>query len=93
MGPNFTKCAQLFLGNKSLSDQYGWKGRVWYVNANASTQISLEGCLTLCGEGADYYPWAQIASTITTWILPIIGIILQASFESNQLWATVRQQP
>ncbi|MCJ1465164.1 hypothetical protein MMC07_003780 [Pseudocyphellaria aurata] len=56
--------------------------------------LSVEGCRTLCGSGVQYYSWSQIAGTITTWVLPIIGTLLQAPFDSNQfrktLYALVR---
>ena len=29
------------------------------------------------------------ANTITTWVLPIIGLLVQAPFESNKAWETV----
>ena len=56
--------------------------------------ISADGCRMLCGSGVQYYPWSQITATITTWVLPVIGILLQAPYESNEfrktLWALVR---
>ncbi|MCJ1422747.1 hypothetical protein MMC29_000627 [Sticta canariensis] len=56
--------------------------------------LSVEGCQKLCGSGTQYYPWGQIAGTITTWVLPIIGLLLQAPYESNEfrktLYALVR---
>lgn len=48
----------------------------------------------LCGSGIQYYPWGQVAGTITTWVLPVIGLLLQAPYESNAfrktLYALVR---
>ena len=56
--------------------------------------LSTNGCQMLCGSGPQYYPWSQIAATITTWVLPVIGILLQAPYESNEfrktLYALVR---
>lgn len=46
--------------------------------------ISTDGCRKLCGSEVHYYPWIQIAATITTWVLPVIGILLQAPYESNE---------
>ena len=51
--------------------------------------ISLDGCKRLCGLGADTYDWMSIANTITTWVFPIIGILLQAPFESNNTRGTL----
>ena len=53
------------------------------IGQNTTTQISRAGCLHLCGSGADYYPWKDASGTITTWILPVVGTLLQAPFESN----------
>ncbi|CAI9634329.1 unnamed protein product [Alternaria burnsii] len=47
------------------------------------------GCIYLCGNGADYYPWKDVSGVITTWILPIIGVLLQAPFESNATQRTL----
>ncbi|KAB8342944.1 hypothetical protein FH972_022540 [Carpinus fangiana] len=89
MRANFTQCAAVFSNNQTLIDRYGWKGPVHFVDSNPTKQISFQGCIALCGTGVDYYEWNTIASNITTWILPIIGIILQAPFESNDFFATV----
>lgn len=51
--------------------------------------ITRNGCQSLCGLGADTYDWMSIASSITTWVFPIIGILLQAPFESNHARGTV----
>jgi len=51
--------------------------------------ITLDGCEKLCGLGADTYDWMSIANTITTWVFPIIGILLQAPFESNNAKGTL----
>lgn len=39
--------------------------------------------MQICGHGTDYYPWSDVSGTITTWILPVVGTLLQAPFESN----------
>ena len=62
--------------------------------------ITVQGCHDLCGSGSNYYAWTDVSSTITTWVstslarygvrrlrkkvLPVIGLILQAPFESNE---------
>ncbi|KAF2086200.1 hypothetical protein K490DRAFT_45208, partial [Saccharata proteae CBS 121410] len=86
---NFTECAATYLSNKTLQDHYGWTGDVIGIAKDPSSQITLQGCKAVCGTGSDYYPWSTVSSTITTWILPVIGMLLQAPFESNAFVATV----
>ena len=87
MPVDFEKCALRFSANttegEALRLEWGWRGPIVGIAQNNLTQISREGCLHLCGSGADYYPWTEVSSTITTWILPVIGTLLQAPFESN----------
>lgn len=87
MRANFTACAQRFSANTTEGDKlrqkWGWTGPIVGIAPNPVTQISREGCLHLCGPGTDYYPWEEVSSTITTWILPVVGTLLQAPFESN----------
>lgn len=35
-----------------------------------------------------HFTWKDSSATITTWLLPILGLIIQAPFESNQAWQT-----
>lgn len=90
---NFTECRLRFSANTTEGEQYraqyGWHGPVLGIDKNNYTQITREGCLHLCGRGAAYYPWEDASSTITTWILPVIGTLLQAPFESNSFKRTV----
>lgn len=37
----------------------------------------------------DCYIRSDAANTITTWVLPIIGLMVQAPYESNRAWHTV----
>ena len=39
---------------------------------------------------ADSIKRKDAANTITTWVLPIIGLIIQAPWESNQAWETTQ---
>ena len=66
-----------------------------------------EGCKHFCGPGTQYYAWADISSTITTWVMvtarffsqhplilclqvfPVVGLLLQAPFESNKDFSTL----
>ncbi|KAI1665023.1 hypothetical protein L13192_11142 [Pyrenophora tritici-repentis] len=89
MGINIDQCAQDFASNKTLQDLWSWTGPIIGVVRNNTTQISREGCLHVCGTGYDAYPWKDISGVITTWILPVIGTLLQAPFESNATWRTL----
>jgi hypothetical protein len=80
---NFTQCQTLFSGNKTLQHMWGWNGTIIGIDKNETTQISRQGCEVLCGSGADLYLWKDVSGVITTWILPVIGTLLQAPFESN----------
>lgn len=89
MRTNFTECAIRYTSNQSLIDRWHWNGTILGLERNFSTQISREGCISLCGDGIDLYPWSDASSTITTWVLPVIGTLLQAPFESNAFRRTV----
>jgi hypothetical protein len=80
---NLTECQIEFKNNVTLQEQYGWRGPLVGLSRNDETQISREGCLQLCGTGTQFYPWKDVSSTLTTWILPVVGTLLQAPFESN----------
>jgi hypothetical protein len=86
---NFTECAAKLLADPSAYSQWHWNGPVRGIPKNNLTQISYEGCKNICGTGIAWYDWSQSSSTITTWLLPIVGMFLQAPFESNAFWATV----
>ncbi|OCL04333.1 hypothetical protein AOQ84DRAFT_324574, partial [Glonium stellatum] len=86
---NFTECGLRYLSNPELSWIHGYNGTTRGIEQNFSRQITYQGCLDLCGAGIDYYPWATSSSTITTWLLPIVGMLLQAPFESNAFWRTM----
>ncbi|RYF37285.1 MAG: hypothetical protein EOO38_26555, partial [Cytophagaceae bacterium] len=80
---DFETCRATFENSTALQEQFRWTGPTIGIKPNQTTQITREGCLQLCGTGADYYTWQEASSTITTWILPVIGTLLQAPFESN----------
>ncbi|KAF2275213.1 uncharacterized protein EI97DRAFT_400707 [Westerdykella ornata] len=94
MRANFTQCRLEFSANttegEELRAKWGWHGPIVGIERNNFTQISKAGCLHLCGPGRDYYPWEDVSSTITTWILPVIGTLLQAPFESNAARRTLQ---
>ncbi|RPA85242.1 hypothetical protein BJ508DRAFT_412033 [Ascobolus immersus RN42] len=51
--------------------------------------ITLEGCKKECGTKPEYHDWEQIQYTLTTWILPMLGVLLQLPFESNLFRASM----
>jgi hypothetical protein len=87
---NFTECGNRYMTSPSLVSRYNYSGPVRLIPSNPNTQITYQGCLALCGTGADWYPWLVSSNFITTWILPIIGMLLQAPFESNDFWQTMK---
>lgn len=93
VSPNFTQCAFDFLTNETNQLLYAYHGPTRGISPNASTQISYSGCLALCGTGSQYYDWFSISNTILTWVLPILGVILQAPFEPHAIWSTVSHPP
>jgi hypothetical protein len=88
--PNFTRCGQIYTSDDSLIARYNYSGWVVNIPANPRTQITYTGCRAVCGSGSEYYPWIETSATITTWVLPILGTLLQAPFESNTFWRTVK---
>lgn len=99
--PNFTHCSQEFilaLRNSSLNlpnlTQFRYNGSVYgplsRLDDKKRTIVTLEGCRKICGTGSDYYDWKDSSATITTWVLPVIGLLLQAPYESNEFWRTAR---
>lgn len=87
MRVDFDQCARVFGSDTAegaaLRSQWGWHGPIVGITYNETTQISREGCMHVCGTGTAYYPWKDVSSTLTTWILPVVGTLLQAPFESN----------
>ena len=89
-------CAQRFKLGISAGDptitQYQYNGSVRgiYVGIiDPPPFITYQGCVALCGSDSAYYEWSAISATISTWVLPVVGLLLQAPFESNVFWKTV----
>jgi hypothetical protein len=89
MRANFTECALRYQNDDTLKEWWGWNGSLIGLSHNKTTQISREGCLAVCGPGSDFYLWKDTSSTITTWVLPVVGILLQAPFESHAFRRTL----
>ncbi|KAL8952061.1 MAG: hypothetical protein Q9222_002013 [Ikaeria aurantiellina] len=91
MRPDFETCANEFLNHsQDAYEQYIYHGPVQGIlRAAKSSLITVQGCRALCGTGTAYYPWKDSSNTITTWVLPVVGLLVQAPFESNRAWQTV----
>ena len=93
MTTNFTQCRKDFLYYaNNISRNYTWNGTVRGIenyNSSATKLITLEGCRALCHSGNQYYTWEEASGTISTWVLPIIGLLLQLPFESNAFLQTL----
>ena len=91
MRPNFDTCGSDFLNNSAgIYSKYLYNGSVQgMLNVARPALITLQGCKELCGTGVDYYSWVDASNTITTWILPIAGLLVQAPYESNKTWQTI----
>jgi hypothetical protein len=86
MAPNFDQCGAIFQSNLSLYANYIYNGTVdgtWKDTGDAPALMTLSGCYALCGTGPEYYTWAAASGTILTWVLPVIGLLVLAPFESN----------
>lgn len=93
LATDFEVCKKEFYYlNDSNRTSYLYTGRLYggatIPPSQANNFISLPGCLKLCGSGIDYYHWKDVSKTITTWVLPVVGLLLQLPFESNQFWNT-----
>lgn len=76
---NLTRCgldfsAGIKAGNQTMID-WRYPGIPLRINKTNDTQITYEGCRKLCGAAPDYYSFDEASSAITTWILPIMGIL------------------
>jgi hypothetical protein len=87
---NFSQCGDLYTSTPSLIAKWNYTGPVRVIAADPNTQITYAGCRALCGTGNDWYSWSLSSGFITTWVLPIIGILLQAPFQSNAFWRTIK---
>jgi hypothetical protein len=78
---NCTACSTQFLGNLDLYKNYTYTGRVAGISlGQAPPLLTLEGCYHLCGTGPEYYEWSKASSTILTWIMPMLALLVKAPF-------------
>jgi hypothetical protein len=95
-GLNLTECKKRL--NASILTAEGKKyrynntlrGAVNITGANSTVYYTEEGCENVCGGDYALYTWPKIAETITTWVLPAVGLMLQAPYESNvEIWSNL----
>lgn len=93
MVPDFIACAAVFANAPpGLYDNYTYTGPVRGILAtavNGPALVTVAGCRAVCGSGNEYYSWTTVSSTISTWVLPIIGLLLQAPYQSNAFLETL----
>ncbi|CAZ85439.1 unnamed protein product [Tuber melanosporum] len=81
--------------NGSLPSEYIYTGPVKGPlgqarnSKNPAFLVTFAACEEYCGVTPEYYEWEKASDTITTWVLPLVGLILQAPFESNNFKQTM----
>ncbi len=83
--PNFMACgAEFYKCHNTTCTEYVYHGPVYgQLSKDLRPIITNAGCKRLCGTGVEYYPWSIASATITTWVLPVLGLLVQLPFESN----------
>ena len=91
MRPNFDTCGALFTASNESFPEFTYNGSVpsLFSHTGRPKLITYEGCQHLCGSGIAYYHWTNSSQTITTWVLPIISVVVQAPYESNEFIKTL----
>lgn len=92
MAPNFTACGEAFMAcHNTTCSEFVYHGplRGVFASGNRPPLITDAGCKALCGTGNEYYAWTESRATITTWILPVLGLMVQLPYESNALRDTM----
>ncbi|CUS13983.1 unnamed protein product, partial [Tuber aestivum] len=78
--------------NGSLPEEDIYWGAVDGLPSKAEYPVLLltfAACEKHCGSGSTLHPWETTADTVTTWVLPLVGLVLQAPFESNNFRGTM----
>jgi hypothetical protein len=91
---DFNVCMQVFQTNATLRNQFLYTGGLQgiYNTLNSSKLpllITYAGCRDVCGITPEYYSWEEASSTISNNVLPMLLLLLQAPYESNQFMATL----
>lgn len=85
----FTSCLAEFLTNRTLAEQYAFNGTVWRPDPHG-VYITKQGCKNVCGTHPELHDWNDSSQAITTWVLPMLGMLLSAPFVSNEFRNTMR---
>ncbi|KAJ6263489.1 hypothetical protein Dda_2053 [Drechslerella dactyloides] len=51
--------------------------------------VDYRSVMAVCGSSSGLYEWALVSDTLTTWILPIFGLIVSMPWESNRRGHTI----
>ncbi|CUS13984.1 unnamed protein product [Tuber aestivum] len=51
--------------------------------------LTVAACEKHCGSASTLNRWGTSSDTITTWVLPLVSLLLQAPFESNNFQQTM----
>ncbi|CUS13976.1 unnamed protein product, partial [Tuber aestivum] len=89
---NFTKCGarvKELAGKNTLPFEDIYAGPVkGPLGQGKNTEyqallITFGACEKHCGSTPDFYSWQKASDTITTWVLPLASLVLQAPFWNN----------
>ena len=84
----FQDCFSQFQNNTTLREIYGYHGDVFGYHPN-DIYITKHGCKVVCGSSPELYAWKDSSQAITTWVLPMLGMLLSAPFVSNDFRNTI----
>ena len=90
---NLTSCGIRWMeSNDSYRSDHGYNGPIFGVvrERDRPYLIPVSLCNEFCGRGTAYYQPIDVINTVTTWILPVMGLLLQAPYESNQFRRTLK---
>ena len=87
---NFARCEAHYDNDTRAQLLYNYTGRVYGGRLPDGKYITAAGCSSLCGNGVQLYRWRDMAATITTWVLPMMGMLLTAPFVSNAFRKTMQ---
>lgn len=85
----FTDCLAEFRTNLTSLEQYAFHGTIWKPEPNG-IYITKQGCKNICGTDPELHDWNDTSHAITTWVLPMLGLLLSAPFVSNEFRNTMR---
>jgi hypothetical protein len=85
----FADCLVKFYNNSTLLEQYAFYGTIWNPEPDG-LYITKHGCNTVCGTKPELHSWNDSSRAITTWVLPMLGMLLSAPFVSNEFRNTLR---